>query len=175
MRNLLTATLTAATLAASVAMPGFAAAQDAQKGKASFVGADGKENGTAELTGTQSGVLIAIEVEGLPAGQWVAFHVHQTGTCDHTTGHESAGGHFNPTDAEHGYLAEKGPHAGDMPNQYVPADGTLRAQVFNTAVKLDGGDTAIKGKALMIHASPDDYSGQPSGNAGKRLACAVIE
>jgi superoxide dismutase, Cu-Zn family len=167
--------LLTATIAAALALPGIAMAQEAQKGKASFVGADGAEIGTAELTGTKSGVLIAIEVNGLPADQWVAFHVHQTGTCDHTTAHESAGGHFNPTDVEHGYLAETGPHAGDMPNQYVPADGTLRAQVFNTAVSLEEGDTAIKGKALMVHAAQDDYSGQPSGNAGDRLACAVIE
>lgn len=167
--------LTAAVVAAAIAAPSMAMSQNAPMAKANFIGADGKETGTAELTATKSGVLIALDVNGLPAGQWVAFHVHQTGTCDHTTGHESAGGHFNPTGAEHGYLAENGPHAGDMPNQYVPADGTLKAHVFNTAVTLEGGDTTIKGKALMIHADPDDYSGQPSGNAGKRLACAVIE
>jgi Cu-Zn family superoxide dismutase len=161
----------AATLAFSVA----AFAQDQEKAKASFIGADGKEIGTAELTGHEDGVLVAIEVKGLPASQWVAFHVHQTGSCDHTTGHESAGGHFNPTDRQHGYLAEDGPHAGDMPNQYVPTDGTLRAQVFNSFVTLKTGDNAVAGKALMIHANADDYAGQPSGNAGKRLACAVIE
>jgi superoxide dismutase, Cu-Zn family len=172
MRQFVTAT---AIAAAAIAMPAIAGAQEAQKGKASFIGADGKEIGTAELTGTSSGVLIGIEIEDLPASQWVAFHVHQTGTCDHAGGHESAGGHFNPTDAKHGYMAEGGPHAGDMPNQYVPADGTLRAQVFNSAVTLEGGDAAIKGRALMIHEKADDYEGQPSGNAGKRLACAVIE
>ncbi len=167
--------LLTAIAAAAITLPVAALAQDAQKGKASFIGADGKEIGTAELTGTPSGVLIAIEVNGLPESKWVAFHVHQTGSCDHTTGHESAGGHFNPMNVPHGYLAEGGPHAGDMPNQYVPADGILRAQVFNSAVSLEGGGAAIKGKALMIHANPDDYAGQPSGNAGKRLACAVIE
>ncbi len=167
--------LTAALAAGTIVLPGMAMSQDASKAAATFVGADGKEIGSADLTGTKAGVMIAVEITGLPAGQWVAFHVHQTGSCDHTTGHESAGGHFNPTNADHGYLTEKGQHAGDMPNQYVPADGTLRAQVFNTAVTLEDGDSAIKGKALMIHANPDDYSGQPSGNAGKRLACAVIE
>lgn len=171
MKYLLTATLAAAT----IVCPGVAISQNASKGAAKFVGADGKEIGSADLTGTKAGVMIAVEIAGLPPGQWVAFHVHQTGTCDHTNGHESAGGHFNPTNAEHGYLTAKGQHAGDMPNQYVSADGTLRAQVFNTAVTLEDGDSAIKGRALMIHADPDDYSGQPSGNAGKRLACAVIE
>jgi Cu-Zn family superoxide dismutase len=166
--------LTALT-AALIAVPGLALSQEAQKGKANFVGEDGKEIGTAELTGTKSGVLISIEIKGLPADKWVAFHVHQTGSCDAMTHYESAGGHFNPTNATHGYLSENGPHAGDMPNQYVPADGTLRAQVFDSAVTLGDGDNGIKGKALMIHANPDDYSGQPAGNAGKRLACAVIE
>jgi Cu-Zn family superoxide dismutase len=166
--------LTALT-AALIAVPGLALSQEVQKGKANFVGEDGKEIGTAELTGTKSGVLISIEIKGLPADKWVAFHVHQTGSCDAMTHYESAGGHFNPANATHGYLSENGPHAGDMPNQYVPADGTLRAQVFDSAVTLGDGDNGIKGKALMIHANPDDYSGQPAGNAGKRLACAVIE
>ena len=165
---------TAALTLAVLAVPAVAMAQE-EKAKATFVGADGKEIGTAELTGSKAGVLVAIEVNGLPASQWVAFHVHQTGSCDHTTGHESAGGHFNPTDVQHGYEAENGPHAGDMPNQYVPADGTLRAQVFNSFVTLKDGNTAVAGKALMIHAKADDYSSQPSGDAGKRLACAVIE
>lgn len=140
-----------------------------------FVNGEGRDNGTAELTATPTGVLIELEVSGLPAGQWVAFHVHETGSCDHTTGHDSAGGHFNPTAKEHGYLAKGGPHAGDMPNQYVGADGILRAQVFNPSVTLDKGERGIVGRALMIHAKADDYQTQPSGAAGARLACGVIE
>jgi Cu-Zn family superoxide dismutase len=57
----------------------------------------------------------------------------------------------------------------------VPADGTLRAEVFNPAVTLGDGETGISGRALMIHAEADDYRSQPSGDAGARLACAVIE
>ena len=169
MRRTLAAAIFPTLLAAA------AIAQEPSTATAKFVGADGKDVGTATLTGTKTGVLIEIEVSGLPAGQWVAFHVHETGTCDHTTGHESAGGHFNPTGAQHGYEAENGPHAGDMPNQYVGTDGTLRAQVFNSAVTLGEGDNGITGRALMVHGGQDDYSSQPSGDAGNRLACAVIE
>ncbi|MEQ1942577.1 superoxide dismutase family protein [Mesorhizobium sp. VNQ89] len=140
-----------------------------------FVNGAGQDNGTANLTATPGGVLIELEVSGLPAGQWVAFHVHETGSCDHTTGHDSAGGHFNPTDKTHGFLSAEGPHAGDMPNQYVSADGILRAQVYNDRVRLNREKDGILGRALMIHAQADDYQSQPSGNAGKRLACGVIE
>ncbi len=162
------------TLAAVIALgSGVAMAQEERSVR--FVDMNGEQNGTATLTGTDQGVLIELEVSGLPAGEWVAFHVHETGECDHSTDHESAGGHFNPTDAEHGYLAEGGPHAGDMPNQYVGADGVLRAQVFNTMVTLDDGEAGILGRSLMIHGGTDDYVSQPAGDAGDRYACAVIE
>ncbi|GGA78206.1 superoxide dismutase [Cu-Zn] [Nitratireductor aestuarii] len=153
-----------------------AAAGDPVTHKASFVDAEGKSNGNAELSEVAAGgVLIKLEVTGLPAGQWVAFHVHENGECDHESGHESAGGHFNPSSHEHGFLVEEGPHAGDMPNQYVGEDGTLRAEVFNPMVSLSEEENGILGRALMIHAGPDDYKSQPSGDAGDRLACGVIE
>jgi Cu-Zn family superoxide dismutase len=158
-------------LLAAIATP--AAAADTAK--ASFVNAAGEANGQAKLTGTPGGVLIEVEVTGLPPSQWVGFHVHQTGSCDHSTKHESAGGHFNPGGAEHGFLADRGQHAGDMPNQWVGSDGTLRAQVLNAEVDLDGSDTAIRGKALMVHRGADDYASQPSGKAGARQACGLIE
>ncbi|MGE7367495.1 superoxide dismutase family protein [Neorhizobium sp. NPDC001467] len=144
-------------------------------GTATFVDANGKDAGGAKLTTTPAGVLIEVEISGLPASQWVAFHVHETGTCDAASHHESAGGHFNPDGKEHGYHAANGPHAGDMPNQYVGSDGVLRAQVVNAAVTLDDGAAGIVGRALMVHAKPDDYKTQPSGAAGDRLACAVIK
>jgi len=161
----------AALCVALFAVP--AAAQETAK--AQFFDENGKQNGDATLTQTPAGVLIAINVTGLPASKWVAFHVHQTGTCDAMTHFDSAGGHFNPTEAEHGYLSAKGPHAGDMPNQLVGTDGVLHAQVLNPLVSLGEGANAIRGRALMIHAGEDDYKSQPAGNAGARLACAVIE
>lgn len=166
----------ATTAVAILSLSGTTFAQDAATATASFVNTEGQASGTAELTGMAAGgVLIKLEVTGLPAGEWVAFHVHETGSCDHATNHESAGGHFNPGSREHGYDSANGPHAGDMPNQYVGADGALRAEVYNHMVTLDDGDQGIKGRALMVHAKGDDYESQPSGDAGDRLACAVIE
>jgi Cu-Zn family superoxide dismutase len=167
-------------LTAAALLSGNALAQEttevAATAKASFVDGEGNASGNAELTAVASGgVLIKLEITGLPAGEWVAFHVHETGSCDHTTGHASAGGHFNPGSKEHGYMAANGPHAGDMPNQHVGEDGALRTQVFNGTVTLDEGEAGIMGRALMVHAKADDYESQPSGDAGDRLACGVIE
>lgn len=162
-------------LGIATAMTVPAIAQEEGTTQASFIGADGEEIGAATLLDTAEGVLIEIEVSGLPADQWVAFHVHEEGVCDPDDDHESAGDHYNPTDAEHGYLIEGGPHAGDMPNLYVDAEGVLRAEVFNSFVRLDEGDAPIRERALLIHAGADDYQSQPSGDAGDRLACAVIE
>lgn len=164
------------TLALLLATAVTAGAQSSsQTAIANFIGKDGKETGRAALTQGKNGVLIEMEVTNLPPGKWVAFHVHETGKCDATHQHESAGKHFNPGKAEHGFLAANGPHAGDMPNQYVGADGVLRAQVFNSMVVLDGEENGIRGRALMIHGKSDDNRSQPAGDAGERLACAVIE
>lgn len=151
------------------------AAAQAQDATAKFLDAQGQEAGSATLTATPNGVLIEAEVTGLPPSSWLAFHIHETGTCDHSTGHESAGGHFNPSGTPHGVLAEGGPHAGDMPNIWSDAEGTARVQVFNPLVTLAEGENAVRGRALMVHAGPDDHQTQPSGGAGDRLACAVIE
>lgn len=154
-----------------------AAQQSSQTATAEFIGKDGKATGRASLTTGGKGVLFEVEVSGLPQRRWVAFHVHEVGSCDAAEGFESAGKHFAGEDenAEHGFLAANGPHAGDMPNQYVGADGVLRAQVFNNFVSLDDKGTAIRGRALMIHARSDDNRSQPAGDAGERLACAVIK
>lgn len=163
-------------LAAMLAVCGFALAQEQPaKARAVFVDGGGGNPGMAELTEAGDGVLIELDLTGLPASQWVAFHVHEHGSCDPATGHDSAGGHFNPGKNEHGYLAANGPHAGDMPNQHVAADGALKAQVYLPGVTLAAGDASLTGRALMIHAKADDYRTQPSGDAGQRLACGVIE
>ena len=140
-----------------------------------FRSARGDQIGTATLRQMPSGVLIRLNVKGLPPGEH-AFHIHERGECDAGKGFESAGGHQARAGEPHGYLgAPPGRHAGDMPNQFVAADGSLRAEVFNTEVALD--PTSLldgDGAALVIHERPDDYRSQPAGGAGARIACAVI-
>jgi Cu-Zn family superoxide dismutase len=134
----------------------------------------GKAVGDVDLVQTQGGVLIKLQVKGLPPGEH-AFHVHAVGKCE--APFESAGPHFNPTSHKHGMLSGEG-HAGDMPNLHVPQSGELNVEVLNAAITLDKGkpnsvfDT--DGSALVIHAKADDYKTDPAGNAGDRIACGVI-
>ncbi|EAQ03281.1 Putative Copper/Zinc superoxide dismutase [Pseudooceanicola batsensis HTCC2597] len=163
--------------AALLAIAGAATAQDGQQTEqeTTFINADGAEIGTATLTGTPAGLLIELDLRDLPPETWHGFHIHETGECDAEGGFDSAGGHFTISDTEHGFFREGGFHAGDMPNQYVSADGTLKAQVLNRQVFLGGEQGNASGRALMIHGGADDYESQPSGDAGDRIACAVIE
>ncbi len=164
----------AAGTLAGLASPVFAQ-QAKDTAQANFVDRSGKEAGRAQITAGNDGVLFEVEVSGLEPRKWVALHIHETGTCDHAGGHDSAGGHFNPDGKEHGFAAASGPHAGDLPNQYVADDGVLRAQVYSTMVRLDDAERGIRGRALIVHAGSDDYRTDPTGGAGDRLACAVIE
>ena len=136
---------------------------------------DGKEVGSATLTETPNGVLIALDVSGIPAGTH-AFHVHAVGKCE-APDFKSAGPHFNPDETKHGIMSEHGPHAGDMPNLEVPSDGKLKVEVLNTIIKLKGDNSIFDddGAALVIHAKADDYKTDPAGDAGDRIACGVIE
>ncbi len=152
------------------------AAGAAESVRTTFVDAAGRKIGTAVLTQTSAGVLLELDLAGLPPG-WKAFHVHATGRCDPASGFQSAGEHFAPRHGHHGLRAVKGPHAGDMPNQYVHRDGTLRAHVLNTLVTLAPSEASLldaDGSALVLHAKPDDYRSQPAGEAGDRIACAVL-
>jgi Cu-Zn family superoxide dismutase len=145
--------------------------------KALFKDGKGKQIGTATLIATPTGLLIEAELTALSPGEH-AFHIHQTGRCDPADGFKSAGPHYSSGKREHGYKVEGGPHAGDMPNQFVGADGTLHLHLFNPNVALtqaDGGLLDGDGSALVVHAKADDYRSQPAGDAGDRIACAVIE
>jgi Cu-Zn family superoxide dismutase len=137
---------------------------------------DGKANpvGTAQLNQLAQGVQIVVAVSGLPAGKH-ALHIHETGECEPP--YESAGGHFNPTDAEHGWDNPQGPHAGDLPNIYV-GEGAVQVEYITELVTLEDGETSLfdnDGSAIVIHGGQDDYLTEPAGDAGMRLACGVIE
>ena len=139
---------------------------------ASMKDGKGKAVGTAQLTQTPHGVLIAVDLHGLKAGVH-AIHLHAVGKCEGPD-FKSAGGHFNPANKQHGFMTPEGPHAGDMPNIDVPANGKLKAELLAADATLDSLLDA-DGAALVVHAKADDYKSQPAGDAGDRVACGVIE
>jgi len=152
-----------------------ATAEDAATAKAALKDAKGQDVGVASFTQTQAGVLIRLSVRSMPGGEH-AFHIHAVGKCE-PPDFASAGGHFNPTNTHHGIMSGPG-HAGDMPNLHIPADGSLDIEVLNTAVTLDKDRPNSVfhpgGTAVVIHAGKDDYTSEPAGNAGGRIACGVV-
>jgi len=148
----------------------------AQTASAALKNAEGKEVGSANLTQTPHGVLINISVKGLPPGEH-AFHVHAVGKCEPPF--TSAGGHFNPGNKKHGMMSAEGYHAGDMPNLHVPQSGDLTVETVNANITLEKGKPNsvfdADGSAIVIHAGSDDYKTDPTGDAGGRIACGVIQ
>ena len=131
-------------------------------------------SGRLALVPEAGGVHITGVIGGLPRGQQAAFHVHEKGDCSAVDA-SSAGGHFNPAMQQHGRAAAGVHHAGDMDNLQADAKGVVHVDVHLRGVTLGGGAANdVAGRALVVHASADDYRSQPAGNAGARVACAVI-
>jgi superoxide dismutase, Cu-Zn family len=162
------------TLAALAALP---VAGQERSAVATLVDSTGARMGEAHLTETPSeGVHIEMHVEGLPPGVY-AFHIHETGAC--SPDFEAAGDHYAPQGNAHGPMHERGRHAGDLLNLHVTAPGKAASEWLADQVTLEPGAPGTlldaDGSALVIHAGADDYQSQPSGDAGSRLACGVIE
>jgi Cu-Zn family superoxide dismutase len=161
-----------ALLCASVAC-----GQDASKSAhADIMDAQGSKVGTARITAGADGVSVLVNVEKLSPGTH-GIHIHNIGKCEGPA-FTTAGGHFNPDMKKHGKDNPDGPHAGDLLNLEVGADGAGKATLHAMGVTLGDGPNSLfhdGGTAIVIHATADDYKTDPSGNSGARIACGVIE
>ncbi|MDR1529206.1 MAG: superoxide dismutase family protein [Burkholderiales bacterium] len=150
--------------------------------------ANAADKAAAELTATEGNtvkgavtfnqkgdkVAVVADVSGLPANSEHGFHVHEKGDCSAPDA-TSAGGHFNPGNKPHGHgSAER--HVGDMPNLKSDANGVAKVsfELDLLSLKEDSPNNII-GRAVIVHKNPDDYTSQPVGNAGARIACGVIK
>lgn len=126
------------------------------------------------VTFTQRGSKVAVDAEfaGLAPGLH-GFHIHEKGDCSAPDG-TSAGGHFNPSGQPHGDPSGHAHHAGDLPMLYADTDGRAKLHIELEASLLQPGPNNIVGKAVIIHQKQDDFTTQPTGNSGARVACGVI-
>jgi Cu-Zn family superoxide dismutase len=149
------------------------AGSDSAKAHATLRNGSGESVGQATFTQTDNGVQLSLHAAKLPSGAH-GLHIHENGTCA-PPDFESAGEHFNPAQRQHGFEVQGGPHMGDMRNLDVGENGEAATERPLEAAKLDSSDRSLIGRAIVIHEKPDDYKSQPAGDAGKRIACGVIE
>jgi len=154
----------------------WASAAFGQSAHADILNAQGQKIGTAQVRASGSGVRIDVEVSQLTPGLH-GIHIHNVAKCegpDFTT----AGPHLNPTSKKHGKDNPQGPHAGDLLNLQVNADGVGKASLLDSNATLGEGPNSLfheGGTSLVIHADADDYKTDPAGNSGPRIACGVVQ
>ncbi len=186
MRNVLLATCIATLLAAcastpaprpaSTPTPAPATTGTADSAVANLSAASGSlVSGKLTLAPMGNGVHIRGDIGGFNPGSTHGFHIHENGDCSAADA-KSAGGHFNPTQQPHGKAGSGAHHLGDIDNIRADAKGVAHVNAHVQGVVLGGGAiNDIAGRAIIVHAGSDDYTSQPSGDAGARIACGVIK
>ncbi|MDD3798017.1 MAG: superoxide dismutase family protein [Novosphingobium sp.] len=136
--------------------------------------ANGQPAGTARIEARGGRLMLIVGLAEVSPGVH-GIHLHAVGSCA-APSFASAGGHLNPAGRQHGIDNPKGRHLGDLPNVAVGSDGTGRLEIT-----LDGTRETLRrelfdadGTAIVVHAGPDDYKTDPSGNSGGRIACGVF-
>lgn len=164
------------TTPAAPAQPTTGASSTASSATVNLASASGSlVSGKLAIAPMGDGVHITGQIGGLGAGKTHAIHVHEKGDCSAADG-SSAGGHFNPAGSAHGRAGTPVHHAGDMDNIAANAQGVADINIHLAGVTLGGGAANdIAGRAVVVHAAADDYTSQPAGNAGARVACGVIK
>lgn len=131
-------------------------------------------SGRLQLASTATGVRISGDIGGLQPNAQHGFHIHEKGDCSAVDG-SAAGGHFNPGQTPHGRVGASPHHAGDSDNIVTDAQGVAHVDVVLSGISLSSGAANdVANRALIVHAVADDYTSQPAGNAGARVACGVI-
>ena len=131
-------------------------------------------SGSVMFTQRGDTVYVTGSVSGLKPNGDHGFHVHEKGDCSSGDG-MSTGGHFNPLGKPHGSHDAAEHHAGDLPSLKADAYGNATVAFESKTITVGSGATDVIGKGLIVHRDPDDYKSQPTGNAGPRIACAVIQ
>ena len=144
-------------------------------GQATMMFANGMPAGTVQLLSNGQTLSIAAAVTGMEPGAH-GFHLHTAGRCD-APDFSSAGGHLNPNDNSHGSLSPGGQHLGDMPNLTVGSNGSgsIQYRIDRPAPAALDAIFDADGTAVVVHSGADDYRTDPSGNAGSRVACGVLQ
>jgi len=118
-------------------------------------------------------VHVVVYVQGLKPGQEHGLHIHEVGDCSSGDG-MSAKGHFNPFGKPHAHHGTPERHAGDLPPLKAAKNGRAKVDAMLDIITVAAGPASVVGRGLIVHADPDDYRTQPTGNAGARIACGVI-
>ena len=157
----------------SIAMVGCTSLHAAPSAQATLAPTKGHTaHGTVTFTQDGDKVAVDADIAGLTPGAH-GFHVHANGDCSAPDA-TSAGGHFDPGHHHHGDPSGHEHHEGDLPMLHADADGHARLHVEMPLLSLESGPDDIVGKAVIVHEHADDFSTQPTGNAGARVACGVI-